>query len=294
MSRRMEFRLDPKRLWAGVESVIVAGINYAPPLNHRSNPADDRVLRISRYAWNMDYHPVVIDRLKRAGDWMSAAYGGKYKAYTDTGPVMEKALASAAGIGSQGKNTLAVSPEFGPWLFLGVILTDLKIDPDEPADDTCGECSACIDRCPGSAITAPYRMDPRKCIAYLTIEHKGAVPEPMRETIGNRVYGCDDCITACPKGGDTPPSEEPAFVPLPDRIGPDPFMLLRLDKKAFNAHFSGSPIKRIGVNKFLSNLLICLGNCRRTDCREMIVPLRRHDSAVVRESALWALSRFDG
>ncbi len=259
MARNADVRMDPKALWPDVKSVVVLGLNYAPA--PEPGGAEERGAgRISVYARNRDYHDIVKRRLKRLASWMADGFDCRVKIFTDTAPVLEKALASKAGIGWFGKHTNIVSRKFGSWLFLGEIFTDLEIEADAPEKSRCGSCERCMSACPTGAITAPCRLDPRRCVSYLTIEHKGSVPEDFHEAIGNRVYGCDECLLACPWNRFAPTTAETGFLPRPDLIRPLLADLLELDDPGFRRFFSGSPIKRIGSERFLRNARISLEN----------------------------------
>ncbi|MDH5187464.1 MAG: tRNA epoxyqueuosine(34) reductase QueG [Rhodospirillaceae bacterium] len=255
MAERMSHRASPTGLWPEVKSVISLGLNYAPnetpnaSLNHHDRGT------ISVYARGRDYHDVMKKRLKALGRWMGDTFNHDLKVFVDTAPVMEKPLAQKAGIGWQGKHTNLVSREFGSWLFLGEIFTTLELPPSEPEIDHCGNCTACIDACPTGAI-GPYKMDARKCVSYLTIEHSGEIAPELAAKMGNRIYGCDDCLNACPWNKFATPNNEPAFSPRAELIEPRLDDLLALDDKGFRDFFSGSPIKRIGVERMTRNALI--------------------------------------
>ena len=257
METRQTERASPDGLWDGARSVIVLGTNYGPSEN--PVPAPDDCATISCYAQNRDYHDLVKKRLKQLGRWMAAEYGCELKVFVDTAPVMEKPLAQLAGVGWQGKHTNIVSRTFGSWLFLGEVFTALELEPDPPETDHCGACTACLDACPTGALT-PYQMDARKCISYLTIEHKGDIDPVLASQMGNRVYGCDACLAACPWVKFTQPHAEPKFAPRPELLSPPLKDLAKLDDPAFRAFFSGSPIKRTGVEAFLRNVAIARKN----------------------------------
>lgn len=257
METRHSERASPDGLWDGAKSVIVLGTNYGPAQNPQ--PAPNDCATISCYAQNRDYHDPVKKRLKQLGRWIAAEYGCELKVFVDTAPVMEKPLAQLAGIGWQGKHTNLVSRTFGSWLFLGEVFTALEIEPDAPEVDHCGACTACLDACPTGAL-APYQMDARKCISYLTIEHKGDIDPKLASQMGNRVYGCDACLAACPWVKFTQPHTEPKFAPRPELQSPALSDLAKLDDPAFRTLFSGSPIKRTGVEAFLRNVAIARKN----------------------------------
>jgi epoxyqueuosine reductase len=283
-------RGDPSILWPEVRSIIVLAMNYGPD----SNPLDilgrpDRGA-ISVYARNRDYHDVIKGRLKEIAGKLAARGGADVKVFVDTAPVMEKPLAEAAGIGWQGKHTNLVSREFGSWLFLASIFTTAELTPDTPEDDHCGSCRACLDICPTNAFPAPYRLDARRCISYLTIENKGPIPHEFRKTIGNRIYGCDDCLAACPWNKFARSASEMKLAPRDELREPALAQLLELDDAAFRALFSGSPVKRIGRDRFIRNVLIAAGNSGEPSLVERCRALARDPSPLVRGAAVWALS----
>ncbi|MDN2578692.1 tRNA epoxyqueuosine(34) reductase QueG [Aquibium sp. ELW1220] len=288
----MERRASPSRLWSEVRSVVMLGMNYGPEhdplavLQHRSRAA------ISVYAQNRDYHDVMKGRLKIAAGQFAARTGADVKVFVDTAPVMEKPLAAAAGLGWQGKHTNLVSRDFGSWLFLGSIFTTAELDPDEPEQDHCGSCRACLDICPTDAFPAPYQLDARRCISYLTIEHKGPIPRAFREKIGNRIYGCDDCLAACPWNKFARTASEAKLAARDDRRAPPLADLLDLDDAGFRATFSGSPIKRIGRDRFIRNVLIAAGNSGDASLGRRCADLVCDPSPLVRGAAIWAAARL--
>lgn len=294
MEERAAQRGSPQGLWPEVRSVIMLGMSYAPahdPLAWAG--ARDRG-RISVYAQGADYHEVVKKALKALARWMVAQAGeAPLKVFVDTAPVMEKPLAEAAGLGWQGKHTNLVSRDHGSWLFLGAIYTTLDLAPDPAGDDRCGSCSACQTACPTDAFPAPYRLDARRCISYLTIEHKGPIPEDLREGIGNRIYGCDDCLAACPwnKFADAAAANR-AFIGRAELAAPALVDLLALDDAGFRQVFAGSPIKRIGRNRMVRNAAIAAGNSGDNRLASALTPLLAEDDAVVAEAASWALDRL--
>ena len=292
MEANAERRADPKRLWHEAKSIIALGVNYAPledPL-----PALARRERgvISVYAQGADYHDVLKKRLKRLASWIATTYGGDVKIFVDTAPVMEKPLAASAGIGWQGKHTNLVSREFGSWLFLGSIFTTLELAPDEPERDSCGSCMRCLDICPTHAFPAPYQIDARRCISYLTIEHKGVIAREFREAIGNRIYGCDDCLAVCPWNKFAQDAHEIAFHPRIELVAPLLRELSQLDDANFREIFRGSPIKRIGRDRFLRNVLIAIGNSGDATLAAAAEARLSDASALVRGMAAWALSKL--
>ena len=285
-------RASPQGLWPEVRSVIMLGTNYGPaldPLRHAAHP-DTGV--ISVYALSKDYHDVIKKRLKLLGNWLARAGGQDLKVFVDTAPVMEKPLAEAAGLGWQGKHTNLVSRDFGSWLFLGAIYTTAELPFDTGHADRCGSCSACQSACPTDAFPAPYRLDARRCISYLTIEHKGPIPHEFRAAIGNRIYGCDDCLAVCPWNRFAQASHDIAFAAREDLIAPALADLLTLDDAQFRARFSGSPVKRIGRNRFIRNVATAAGNSGDVSLRAQLVPLLADPDATIRDAAHWALHQF--
>ncbi len=294
MEARADERASPAGLWSDVRSVIMLGMSYAPghdPLALEGAP--DRG-RISVYAQGADYHDVVKKALKAlARDIVARAPDSALKVFVDTAPVMEKPLAEAAGLGWQGKHTNLVSRDHGSWLFLGAIYTTLDLAPDSPGKDRCGSCSACQSACPTDAFPAPYRLDARRCISYLTIEHKGPIPDEFRHAIGNRIYGCDDCLAVCPwnKFADTARTHR-AFLPRAELVAPRLADLLALDDMGFRALFAGSPIKRIGRGRMVRNAAIAAGNSGDARLVPILHCLANDDDAVVAEAATWALGEL--
>ena len=292
---RAHQRVAPTALWPEAKSVIALGTSYAPDRDPLELAEDGTVGRISVYAQGRDYHDTVKKALKALARWMVDRAGGELKVFVDTAPVMEKPLSAAAGIGWQGKHTNLVSREHGSWLFLGIILTSLELQPDEPARDTCGSCTRCLDICPTRAFDAPRRIDARKCISYLTIEHSGPIPLQFRRAMGNRIYGCDDCLAVCPWNSFAEAAAaNAAFVPREELRAPKLADLLKLEDSSFRALFSGSPIKRIGVNRFLRNCLIAAGNSGKRELAPAIRPLCDSPDPVLAEAADWALSELQG
>lgn len=291
MAKQAERRATPAQLWPEARSVIVLGENYAPagdPLALLAHP--DRG-NISVYARGSDYHDRLKKRLKALAHWLVARYGGEARLFTDTAPVMEKPLAALAGIGWQGRHTNLVSRDFGSWLFLGEIFTSLELTPDPPARDHCGHCHACESVCPTGAL-AKGRIDPRRCISYLTIEHQGTIPEALRPLMGNRIYGCDDCLAVCPwnKFAKMPALSD--YRPRMELSAPRLADLASLDEAGFRALFAGSPIKRIGRDRFLRNVMIAIGNSGRSDLAPAAEVRLADASPLVREMALWALAQL--
>jgi epoxyqueuosine reductase len=297
MAESAERRGSPAGLWPEVRSVIALGMSYAPDGDPLALAARPERGRISVYAQGADYHDVVKRALKRVAGWLASEAGVGVKVFVDTAPVMEKPLAEAAGIGWQGKHTNLVSRTDGSWLFLGAIYTTLELEPgaamepDAAHDVRCGSCSACLDACPTNAFPAPFQLDARRCISYLTIEHKGPIPEEFRQAIGNRIYGCDDCLAVCPWNRFAEAARaNMAFRPRAEFVAPALADLLALDDAAFRKVFAGSPIKRIGRNRMVRNAAIAAGNSGRPELRGPLTLLIEDEDPVVAEAARWALS----
>jgi epoxyqueuosine reductase len=293
MAERVAQRADPRALWPAAASVIVLGVSYAPADDPLATlPLRDRAT-ISVYARNRDYHHVVKQRLKALARWIVDRWPGTdLKVFVDTAPVMEKPLAQRAGIGWQGKHTNLVSRAHGSWLFLGEIYITLPLPPDAPEQDHCGSCRRCLDICPTGAFPAPYRLDARRCISYLTIEHRGPIPHDLRPAMGNRIYGCDDCLAVCPWNKFARAHAEPAFLPRAALTAPRLAELAALDDATFRALFSGSPIKRIGRNRFVRNVAIAIGNSGDPALRPTAQALAEDADPVVAEAARWAAQRL--
>jgi epoxyqueuosine reductase len=253
-------RGDPQVLWPDARTVVVLGINYGGAHDPLADAADPERGAISVYARGQDYHDTVKKRLKALARWIAAHWPGELKVFVDTAPVMEKPLAQQAGLGWQGKHTNLVSRDFGSWLFLGEIYLSLALAPDMPEEDHCGACRRCLDACPTDAFPAPYRLDARRCISYLTIEHKGPIPHELRPLIGNRIFGCDDCLAVCPWNKFAQAGHEPGFLPREELTGPRLAELARLDDAGFRALFAGTSVKRTGRDRFLRNVLTAIGN----------------------------------
>ncbi|MEG3180885.1 tRNA epoxyqueuosine(34) reductase QueG [Sphingomonas sp. LT1P40] len=293
MEERAHHRESPGGLWPEVRSVIALGMSYAPAVNPLALEGVGDRGRISVYAQGADYHDVVKKALKALGRWLASEAGCDLKVFVDTAPVMEKPLAEAAGLGWQGKHTNLVSREHGSWLFLGAIYTTLVLAPDVAGSDTCGSCDACQRACPTDAFPEPYRLDARRCISYLTIEHKGPIPHEFRERIGNRIYGCDDCLAVCPWNKfASAAAANLAFAPRAELTAPALADLLALDDAAFRQVFSGSPIKRIGRDRMVRNCLIAAGNSGDAALLPVVEGLLGDPDAVVREAAEWAMMRL--
>ncbi|WP_442907465.1 tRNA epoxyqueuosine(34) reductase QueG [Kaistia sp. MMO-174] len=292
MEETAERRADPKVLWPDVRTVIMLGLNYGPEEDPRGLlSARDRG-NISVYARNRDYHDIIKGKLKQVAGRLAARTGHEVKVFVDTAPVMEKPLGEAAGLGWQGKHTNLVSREFGSWLFLGSIFTALELPVDAPERDHCGKCRACLDACPTNAFPTPYRIDARRCISYLTIENAGPIPREFRVAMGNRIYGCDDCLAACPWNKFAKASAEMKLKARPEYEGPKLAELAALDDAAFRAFFSGSPVKRIGRDRFVRNVLVAIGNSGDAGLLEAVRRLLEDPAPVVRGAAVWALSRL--
>ena len=285
-------RRHPNALWPEARSVIMVGLNYGPAGDPMAALARRERGTISVYAQGRDYHDVIKRRLKRIGRWLVAQFDCSVKVFVDTAPVMEKPLAQAAGLGWQGKHTNLVSRELGSWLFLGCIFTTLELAPDTAEPDRCGSCRRCLDICPTDAFPAPYQLDARRCISYLTIEHKGHVPRPLRAAIGNRIYGCDDCLAVCPWNKYARQAHEQALHPRAALDGPLLAELVGLDDGAFRQRFAGTAVKRTGRDRFIRNVLIALGNCGDPAAAEAVAPLLDDPAAIVRAMAVWALARL--
>jgi len=286
-------RADPKTLWPDARSVIMVGLNYGPDHDPRKALDNKGSGTISVYARNRDYHDVLKKRLRRFATWLAENASTEVKIFVDTAPVLEKPLAQQAGLGWQGKHTNLVSRDFGSWLFLGEVFTALDIEPDAPEPDHCGACHACLDICPTNAFIAPYKIDARRCISYLTIEHKGHIARDLRPLMGNRIYGCDDCLSVCPWNKFAHTATEPDFLPRAQLVGPALTDLAALDDAAFRAMFSGSPIKRIGRNRFVRNVLIAIGNSGDAALAQAAKQRLDDESPLVRVAAIWALRQLN-
>ncbi len=292
MAERTHWRGDPAALWPEAQSVIMLAESYMPEhdptevLDHTDKAA------ISVYAQNKDYHDLVKKRLKRLARWLIAEAGGEVKVFVDTAPVPEKALGQAAGLGWQGKHTNLVSRDWGNWAFIGSVFTTLDLPADMAETDHCGRCRACLDVCPTDAFPAPYQLDARRCISYLTIEHKGPVDEELRAKLGNRIYGCDDCLAACPWNKFAVAASDVRYAARDDLKAPPLAELAVLDDAAFRAKFSGSPIKRIGRDRFVRNVLYAIGNSQRPDLAVVAQSLTDDPDPTVADAARWAVKRL--
>jgi epoxyqueuosine reductase len=292
LAAQPERRVDPRGLWQDVRSVIMLGVNYGPdsdPLTILEQPTR---AAISVYAQGDDYHDLIKKRLKSLARWLVATAPSDVKVFVDTAALMEKPLAQAAHLGWQGKHTNLVSREFGSWLFLGAIYTTLELPRDAAEIDHCGSCRACLDICPTAAFPAPYKLDARRCISYLTIENKGPIPREFRKAIGNRIYGCDDCLAACPWNKFAQEGREARLATRDELRAPSLAELARLDDAAFRALFTKSPVKRIGRDRFLRNVLIAIGNSGEAALAEEARRLLGDASPMVRGAAVWALEQL--
>ncbi len=288
-------RSSPRRLWSDARSIIVVGTNYTPsddPLSRLDRMARQGRGTVSVYAQNRDYHDVMKKRLRVLARWIHEEYDAQIKLFVDTAPVMEKPLAQQAGLGWQGKHTNLVSREFGSWLFLGEVFTDLALHADEADTDRCGTCRRCLDICPTNAFPAPYKLDARRCISYLTIEHKGHIPAEFRTAMGNRIYGCDDCLAVCPWNKFAAPTTDPNFLPRAELTAPRLADLAALDDADFRRVFAGSPVKRTGRDRFVRNVLIAIGNSNDPALSRSAEVRLSDDAAIVRAMAVWSLARL--
>jgi epoxyqueuosine reductase len=292
LARRMAERGDPRVLWPEVRSVVMLAEAYTPSEDPLAGLAHRDRGVISVYARGQDYHDVAKKRLKRLGRWFVQESGAAIKVFVDTAPVMEKPLAQRAGIGWQGKHTNLLGRKLGNWFFLGALFTDADLPPDPQERENCGSCRACLDACPTDAFPAPFRLDARRCISYLTIEHDGPVDEPLRALMGNRIYGCDDCLAVCPWNKFAVAAHEIGYAARAELRAPRLADLAALDDAAFRAVFAGSPIKRIGRNRLVRNVLYAIGN---SEDPGLVPPARRlldDDDPVVRDAARWAVGRL--
>jgi len=291
---RAERRASPDALWPAARSAVVVAQNYTPAEPPLDNLARPRVGNISVYARNRDYHELIKGRLKHLAQFAASRLGAAVKVFVDTAPVMEKPLAQAAGLGWQGKHTNLLSRRLGNWFFLGVLLTDLDLPPDRPEGEHCGSCRACLDACPTAAFPAPFQLDARRCISYLTIEHRGPIPPEFRPALGNRIFGCDDCLAACPWNRFAQLGREARLAARDDLVAPPLVELAALDEAGFRRRFAGSAVKRIGHVRFLRNVLIALGNSGDPGAVAAVRPLLDHHAALVRGAAAWAFRRLAG
>ena len=292
MADRQTWRANPRALWPDAQTIIMLGESYAPehdPTDILKHPEKGA---ISVYAQNKDYHDLVKKRLKRLARWLIAHSGGEVKVFVDTAPVSEKPLGQAAGLGWQGKHTNLVSRDLGNWFFIGSVFTTLSIEPDRAEVDHCGSCRSCITACPTDAFPAPYQLDARRCISYLTIEHSGPVDVDLRGLMGNRIYGCDDCLAACPWNKFAKEASDIRYHARADLMAPNLGELAMLEDSAFRTKFSGSPIKRIGRNRFVRNVLYAIGNSQRPDLIPVAHGLFDDPDPTVADAASWAVQRL--
>ncbi len=293
MPETLERRKTPTAMWPEARSAIMVAMNYGQGLDAFARLEKKSTGVISTYALNRDYHDVIKGKLKHLATWFATQSGNDVKVFVDTAPLMEKPLAAQAGLGWQGKHTNLVSRELGSWFFVGSILTTAELPYDEPETDHCGSCQACIDICPTKAFPEPHKIDARRCISYLTIEHKGEIPVEFRKAIGNRIYGCDDCLAICPWNKFASQSHEMKLQARADLIAPALSELLQLDDADFRKLFSGSPVKRIGRDSFIRNVLIAASNSADRTMKPFIMPLLGDTAEVVRNTAKWALQELE-
>ena len=292
MAETAERRGSPNGMWPQARSVILLGINYGPETDPLAILGERSLGTISVYARNRDYHEIIKGKLKDLAGLLARRSGAEVKVFVDTAPLMEKPLAEAAGLGWQGKHTVLVSRDFGSWLFLGAILTSAELPADQPHAESCGTCTRCLDICPTNAFPAPFRLDARRCLAYLTVEHKGPIPLEFRVPMGNRIYGCDDCLAVCPWNKFASISREAKLRARPELERPRLADLVQLDDDGFRALFAGSPIKRIGQARFLRNVLIAIGNSEDDTLVPLVEARLDADDALVRGAAVWALRKL--
>jgi epoxyqueuosine reductase len=292
MADNADRRSDPRVLWPEVRAVVMVGLSYAPAKDPLLALSDRERAIVSVYAKGRDYHDVLKNRLKQLAGFLATATCADVKVFVDTAPLMEKPLAAAAGLGWQGKHTNLVSRRHGSWLFLGAILTTARLEPDDPETDHCGSCRRCLDICPTAAFPAPYRLDARRCLAYLTIEHKGHIPQEFRAPMGNRVFGCDDCLAVCPWNKFAEAARETRFAARVETDDPPIAELLALDDAAFRARFAGTPVKRTGRDRVVRNALIAAGNSGDPSLFPAVSRLAHDPSPLVRAMAAWAAPRL--
>ncbi len=294
METTLERRKSPTAMWDEACTAIMLGMNYGPDSNPLQTLEQKSKATVSVYARNRDYHDIIKGKLKTLAGWLASKTNEDVKVFVDTAPLMEKPLAKQAGLGWQGKHTNLVSREFGSWLFLGSILTKAELPADEAETDHCGSCQSCLDICPTNAFPAPYQLDAGRCISYLTIEHDGAIPLEFREPMGNRIYGCDDCLAVCPWNKYAQETSEIKLKAREDLLAPDLKELAQLDDASFRTKFPGSPIKRIGRNKFLRNVMIAIGNSQDQSLKAFALHNSKDQSPIVRGASIWALSKLEG
>ena len=292
MAERMNWRGSPQDLWPECRSVIMLAEMYTPEHDPRTVLSRPELGAISVYAQNKDYHDVAKKRLKKVGRWLVEQGNIHIKVFVDTAPVMEKPLAQAAGLGWQGKHTNLLARDLGNWFFLGAIFTTAELEPDQAQTDSCGSCTACLEACPTNAFPAPFQLDARRCISYLTIEHKGPVETELREKMGNHIYGCDDCLAACPWNKFAVVATEMKYAARDELKAPELAALVSFDDASFRAHFAGSPIKRIGRDRFTRNILYAIGNSGKPELKLHAQALLNDSDPVVRDAAEWAVGRL--
>ena len=292
MAGTADRRGSPTALWPDARSIVMVGINYTPDTDPLETLVQRSVGTISVYARHRDYHDVVKGKLKELAGLLARRSGAEVKVFVDTAPVMEKPLAEAAGLGWQGKHTVLVSREFGSWLFLGAIFTDADLPADAPHEENCGTCRRCLDICPTDAFPAPFQLDARRCISYLTIEHQGPIPHEFRAPIGNRIYGCDDCLAVCPWNKFAAEAREAKLRARDELRAPSLAALGRLDDSGFRTLFAGSPVKRIGHARFLRNVLIAIGNSGNADLLALAMTRLDDPEPLIRGAAVWAVRRL--
>jgi len=292
LEEKADRRKSPLMLWPDVKSIIMLGMNYGPGHDPMLSLENKNSGNISVYALGKDYHDVVKKRLKQIARNIHSKYGSEVKVFVDTAPVLEKPLAEKAGLGWQGKHTNLVSQDFGSWLFLGSIFTTLELEADAPEKDHCGSCRACLDICPTDAFPAPYQLDARRCISYLTIEYKGHIAEEFRKAIGNRIYGCDDCLSVCPWNKYASRTDEKLYYPRIELEHPRLDELAKLDDPSFRKIFSGSPIKRVGRDFFVRNVIIAIGNSGEKSYMALLTLKLDEESPYIRAMAIWALKEI--
>ena len=292
METTAERRAHPQAMWAGARSAVLLGVNYGPETDPREVLGQPDRGAISAYAQGSDYHDLIKKRLKRLASWMAETFGGEVKVFVDTAPLLEKPLAERSGLGWQGKHTNLVSRQFGSWLFIGSVLTSLDLTPDDPGEDACGSCRACQDVCPTDAFPAPYQLDARRCISYLTIELSGPIPREFRRSLGNRIYGCDDCLAVCPWNKFAQEARETQLQAREALQAPRLEDLARLDDAAFRALFTKSAVKRLGRDRFVRNVLYALGNSGDPAVVGVVRERLQDEAPVVRGAAVWALSQL--
>ncbi|WP_321397290.1 tRNA epoxyqueuosine(34) reductase QueG [Emcibacter sp.] len=292
MADKADRRCNPKTLWPEVRSIIMLGMNYGPSHDPLTRLERKNSGNISVYAKGHDYHDIVKKKLKQVAREIHRSHNAEVKVFVDTAPVMEKPLAAKAGLGWQGKHTNLVNRDYGSWLFLGSIFTTLELENNKPETDHCGSCHNCLDICPTNAFPAPYQLDARRCISYLTIEYKGHIPLEFRQAMGNRIYGCDDCLAVCPWNKFAQNAREAHFFGRPELEAPDLADLIELEDSDFRQVFSGSPIKRIGRDYFIRNVVIAIGNSKNPAYLPQLEKMLIENNPVIRSAAVWALKQL--